>query len=125
MVSVNIVIMVGRLGKDPEMRYTPSGKAITNFTIAVNMDYKKDSEWIKQTEWVNVVCWGRTAEYASQKLSKGSLVYVQGKLQSRSWDKQDGTKAYRTELIADRVMPLEKNESQQAESEVESEDLPF
>lgn len=122
MPSLNNCQFIGHLGKDPEMRYTPAGKAVTDFSVAVSDNYKKDDQWVERTEWVNVVCWGKTAEYAASKLTKGELVYVQGKLQSRVWDKTDGTKGYKTELVADKVLPLEKKAK---DVDVEPEDLPF
>lgn len=108
MPSFNQCQFIGHLGKQPEMRFTPSGKAVTGFSVAVNNGYRKDDQWVEQTEWVNVVCWGKTAENANERLTRGSLVFVQGRLQTRSWEKEGGTKGYRTELVADIVKQLDK-----------------
>ena len=98
--SVNKVILVGRLGKDPDVKYTGSGKAVANFSIATDESYKnKDGEKVKKTEWHNLVVWGPSVENFVQKyLHKGDLVYVEGKLQTRSWDDKDGNKKYTTEI---------------------------
>jgi single-strand DNA-binding protein len=98
--SVNKVILVGRLGKDPEVRYTQGGKAVANFSIATDESYKdKDGEKQKKTEWHNIVVWGNSVEAFVQKyLHKGDMVYVEGKLQTRSWDDKDGNKKYTTEI---------------------------
>lgn len=98
--SVNKVILVGRLGKDPEVRYTQSGKAVASFSIATDESYKNnDGEKVKKTEWHNIVVWGNSVENFVQKyLHKGDMIYVEGKLQTRSWDDKDGNKKYTTEI---------------------------
>ncbi len=98
--SVNKVILVGRLGKDPEVRFTASGTAVANFSIATDESYKdKQGEKRKKTEWHNIVVWGNSVEAFVQKyLHKGDMVYVEGKLQTRSWDDKDGNKKYTTEI---------------------------
>lgn len=97
---VNKAIIVGRLGKDPEVRYTSSGQAVANFSVATDESYKKDGETQKKTEWHNIVMWGKLAEVAEQYLKKGQLVYLEGKLQTRQWEnKQDGTTRYTTEIV--------------------------
>jgi single-strand DNA-binding protein len=98
--SVNKVILVGRLGKDPEVRYTQGGKAVANFSIATDESYKdNDGEKQKKTEWHNIVVWGNSVEAFVQKyLHKGDMVYIEGKLQTRSWDDKDGNKKYTTEI---------------------------
>ena len=97
--SVNKVILVGRLGKDPEVRYTQGGKAVANFSIATDESYKDaQGEKQKKTEWHNIVVWGNSVEAFVQKyLHKGDMVYIEGKLQTRSWEK-DGQKKYTTEI---------------------------
>ena len=97
--SLNKVILVGRLGKDPEVRFTAGGKAVANFSIACDESYKDASgEKQKKTEWVNLVVWGNSVEaYVQPYLHKGDLIYVEGKLQTRSWEK-DGVKKYTTEV---------------------------
>ena len=98
--SVNKVILVGHVGKDPEVKYTPSGVAVANFSIATNDRFKdKDGQWQDRTEWHRVVAWQRTAEIVGEYVKKGSNIYVEGKLQTRSWDdKETGQKKYMTEI---------------------------
>ena len=98
--TVNKAILIGRLGRDPEMRYTASGTAVVNFSIATN-HFTKDQSGnnTEQTEWHNIVAFGRTAEVAGEYLSKGRLVYIEGRLQTRSWDDQNGQKKYKTEVV--------------------------
>ena len=100
--SLNKAQLIGNLGKDPELRYTSNGMAVATFSIATNDRFKpKDSdEWQDQTEWHNIVAWGRQAEIAGEYLSKGGQVYIEGRLQTRSWEGQDGVKRYSTEIVA-------------------------
>ena len=103
------VMIIGNLGGDPEMRYTPSGQAVTQFTVAVNRNFRgQDGEWQEETEWFRVVAWGQTGERAAENLRKGGKVYVEGRIQTRQWEDQSGQKRYTTELIADRVTNLER-----------------
>jgi single-strand DNA-binding protein len=106
--SVNKVILVGRLGKDPEVKYTPQGTAVANFTLATNQNFKdKSGEWQERTDWHNVVLWERLAEIAGEYLKKGSQAYIEGRLQTRSWDdKQTGQKKYMTEVVASELVLL-------------------
>lgn len=99
--SVNKVILVGRLGRDPETRYTSGGQAVANFTLATDESFKsRTGERQKRTEWHRVVLWGKLAEIAQQYLKKGMLVYVEGRLQTRQWeDKRDGQKRQTTEIV--------------------------
>ena len=107
--SLNKCMIIGNLGKDPEMRYTPSGQAVTQFTVAVNRKYKDaQGERQEETEWFRVVAWARTAEFAAEYLRKGAKVFVEGRIQTRQWEGQDGQKRYTTELVADRVENLER-----------------
>ena len=101
MTSINKVILVGRLGRDPEMRFTPGGDAVTNFSIATNRRWKDaQGEQREQTEWHNLIAWRKIAEQANQFLLKGRLVYVEGHLETRSWDDKDtAKKMYRTEIV--------------------------
>jgi single-strand DNA-binding protein len=102
--SLNKVMIIGNLGADPEMRYTANGSAVTNFNVAVNDSFtRKDGTKQEQTEWFSIVCWNKLAEICSQYLSKGKQVYVEGRLQTRTWDKPDGTKGYRAEVVAENV----------------------
>lgn len=112
MADLNKVMVIGNLGKDPEMRFTANGSAVTTFSVAANRNYKKpDGEWEKETEWFNVVTWNQLAERCSQMLQKGSRVYVEGRLHSRSWDGQDGQRHFRTEVIANSVSPQDRRET--------------
>lgn len=106
--SVNKVILIGNLGKDPEIKYTPSGTPVAKFTLATNERYKdKAGEWQDRTEWHNIVAWQRLAEIVGEYLKKGSKAYIEGRLQTSSWeDKQSGEKKYRTEIIAQDLVLL-------------------
>lgn len=106
--TVNRVILVGRLGKDPEIKYTASGMALAKFSVATD-DVRKDAQGNRQesTEWHNLVFWGKQAEIAGEYLKKGGLIYVEGKLRTRSWDDpQGGGKRYATEVVGDRFQML-------------------
>ncbi len=128
---LNKVMIIGNVGKDPEMRYTPAGNPVTSFTVAVNSFSGTGEERKKETEWFNVVAWNKLAETCNQYLTKGKSVYVEGRFRTRSWDGQDGQKHYRTELIANAMQFLDKastaalpGEAAPAD-EVEPEDLPL
>lgn len=106
MASVNKAIIVGRLGKDPEIKYTQSGKAVANFSLATEERSNEGGDTKKKTEWHNVVIWDKLAEICGQYLKKGSLVYIEGKLQTRSWEDKDGKKCYTTEIVAHTMQML-------------------
>jgi single-strand DNA-binding protein len=108
MKSVNKVILIGNLGKDPEVKYTPQGTPVAKITLATNERFKgKDGNWQDRTEWHNVVLWQRLAEIAGEYLKKGGKVYIEGRLQTRSWDdKQTGQKKYMTEVVANDLVLL-------------------
>ncbi len=107
MASVNKVILVGNLGKDPEVRYMPSGDAITNITMATTDSWKdKNGEKQEKTEWHRVAFFGKLAEIAGEYLKKGSQVYVEGRLQTRKWQDKEGHDRYTTEIVADRMQML-------------------
>ncbi len=108
MKSVNKVILVGHLGRDPELRYTPTNLPVAKFSVATNERYKdKEGNWQDRTEWHNVVCWQRLAEIANEYLKKGNQVYIEGRIQTRSWDdKQTGQKKYMTEIVASDMVLL-------------------
>ena len=135
MVSVNKMILIGNLGNEPEMRFTPNGSPVTSFNVATNRRYTTaDGERKEETEWFTVVTWSRLAEQCNQFLTKGRLVYVEGRLHMHTWDSQDGQKRYRNEVVADRVSfldrkavtPLpEENVVEDGVSELEPEDIPF
>jgi len=144
--TVNKVIIIGRLGKDPDMRYAPSGTAIASFTLATNHSTKDaDGNWNQQTEWHSIKTFGRQAEFVGEYLKKGRLAFVEGRLQTSSWEDQNGQKKYRTDIVAMDVQALgsrgdsEQQDSAPAETQtqpaaapdttdtaaVEEDDLPF
>ena len=141
MPSLNKVMIIGNVGSEPEMRFIASGKPVTTFSVATNRVYSSaDGERKEETEWFNVVVWNKLAELCNQFLGKGRLVYVEGRLRTRSWDGQDGQKHYRTELIGEQVtfldksgQPLDRNAQPTAESgqpgeksdAIEPDDIPF
>ena len=142
MAGVNKVILVGNLGKDPEVRHLENGRAVANFSLATSETYKnKQGERVTNTEWHNIVLWSPIAEIAEKFLKKGNQVYIEGKLTSRSWDDQDGNKRYTTEVVGNNLTLLgtksdgdsggSSNMSQSSASEVtsipqdDSDDLPF
>ena len=106
--SVNKVILIGNLGKDPEVKFTPSGTPVAKITVATNERYKdKDGQWQDRTEWHNVVLWQRLAEIAGEYLKKGGKVYIEGRLQTHSWeDKQTNQKKYMTEIVGSDLVLL-------------------
>jgi single-strand DNA-binding protein len=142
---VNKVILVGNLGKDPEVKYTPNSTAVAKFSLATNERFKdKAGEWQDRTEWHNIVAWQRLAEIVGEYIKKGSKVYIEGRLQTSSWeDKQSGEKKYRTEIIAqDLVMLGGRGDAEQdsaatrnanqpryapepVDSEITDDDIPF
>ncbi|HEX5760756.1 MAG TPA: single-stranded DNA-binding protein [Thermoanaerobaculia bacterium] len=105
---LNKVLLIGNLGRDPEVRSTPSGQPVASFTLATNRRWRdKSGAKQEQTEWHNIVVWGRQAEIAGQYLTKGKQIYVEGRLQTRSWeDRQSGEKKYRTEIVCDNFQML-------------------
>ena len=106
--GVNKVILVGNLGKDPEVSYLPSGQSLTKFTMATSRSIKDKTsgEWKEETEWHNIVAWGKTGESVAQYLSKGRKVFVEGRIQSRTWEDKEGKKRYNTDIVADNIMLL-------------------
>ena len=106
--AVNKVILIGNLGQDPELRYTGNGTAVCNLRIATNESYKdKDGQLVEKTEWHSVVAWSRLAEICGEYLKKGSRVYFEGSLQTRSWEDRDGNTRYTTEIKAREMMMLD------------------
>jgi len=124
-------MIIGNVGTDPEMRYTANGRAVTSFRVAANRSFTTaEGERREETEWFAVVAWQKLAEQCSQYLQKGRRVYVEGRLRTRSWDTPDGQRRFRTEVIADRVIFLDRATGaplpEEGESEtVEAEALPF
>jgi len=107
MTGVNKVILLGRLGRDPEVRYTPSGTAVANFSIATSEQWNnKDGEKQERTEWHKIVAWKRLGEICGEYLHKGSQVYIEGRIQTKSWEDRDGNKRYTTEVIAQNMQML-------------------
>lgn len=114
---VNKWIGIGRLGRDPEVRYLNDGKMITSFSIAVDERYKNNSgEKMSKTEWVNIVAFGKLAEICGNYLAKGKLVYIEGKLQTRSWEDKDGNKRQTTEIICNDMKMLDSKATRQEQA---------
>lgn len=134
---MNKITVIGNVGSDPEMRFTPSGKPVTSFPLATNRFYTAaDGERKKETEWFDIIAWGRQAESCNQFLSKGQRAYVEGRLRTRSWDGQDGQKRFRVEIHANQVIFLDRRaasaavgaettETEEFGEPMEAEDLPF
>jgi len=117
--SLNKVLLIGNLTRDPEMRYLPSGQAVTTFSIALNRTYQTpQGEKKEEVSFIRVVTWAKRAEVCSQYLKKGSPVFVEGRLQTRSWEAQDGTKKSTVEVVATNVQFLNKGTGRQNDSEV-------
>lgn len=107
MASLNKVMLIGNLGKDPEVRYTTSNQAVASFSVATSETYKdRNGEKQEKTEWHNVVLWGKLAEIAKDYLAKGKTVYIEGRLQTRKWQDRDGRDRYTTEIVGDRMQML-------------------
>jgi len=123
---LNKVMIIGYLGRDPEMRFTPTGKSVSSFSVACNRSWKsKDGERHTDTDWFNVVAWGDLAEISKQYLSKGSMVYVEGRLQIREWVDSNGNSQKSVEIIARDIMLMDtKNKNIQNDTE-DFEDFPF
>ncbi|MBN2139389.1 MAG: single-stranded DNA-binding protein [Desulfovibrionaceae bacterium] len=116
--SMNKVLLVGRLGQDPKLSYTTSGQAVANLRMATDEGYKdrQSGQWVDRAEWHSVVVWGQQAEFCSNYLSKGSLLLVEGRLQTRKWQGQDGQDRYTTEIVAQRVQGLDRRQQQEGQS---------
>jgi len=100
-------MLIGNLGRDPEMRYTPSGKPVTSFSLASSRSWvSSDGERREETEWFNVVAWGNLAEICNQHLARGQQVYIEGRLQTRSWEDDNGQRHFRTEVVANEMIIL-------------------
>jgi single-strand DNA-binding protein len=132
--GLNKVMIIGNVGRDPEMRYTPSGSAVTSFSVAVSRRWTTpDNQTRDETEWFNIVAWDKLAETCNQLITKGRKVYIEGRLQTRSWDGQDGQKRYRTEVIAATMLLLDsrpqgtgtREEAGFPADEMEPDDIPF
>ncbi|MDC3070806.1 single-stranded DNA-binding protein [Bacteroidota bacterium] len=135
MSGVNKVILIGNLGKDPEVKYLESGVAVANITLATTENYKnKEGEKVSQTVWHDIVLWRGLAEIAEKYLKKGSSVYIEGKIRNRKWEDKEGITRYKNEILADNMTMLSSRPSTEKSSENESQtqenpngldDLPF
>ena len=127
--GLNKVMIIGRLGRDPEMRYTPSGRPVTTFSVATSRSWNTaDGERRTETEWFNVVAWGSLAEICKQYLNKGQLVYVEGRLQTRYYDDAEGNKKVSTEIVANEMIMLSERRESEITSDVEAgeeDEFPF
>ncbi|HBB70643.1 MAG TPA: single-stranded DNA-binding protein [Geobacter sulfurreducens] len=107
MASLNKVMLIGNLGKDPEVRYTPAGTAVASFSLATTEKFKnRNGEFEEKTEWHNVVLWGRQAEIAGEYLAKGRTVFIEGRLQTRKWQDKEGKDRYTTEIVGEKMQML-------------------
>ena len=136
--GLNKVMVIGHLGKDPEMRFTPSGRPVTTFSVAVSRSWNTaDGERRSETEWFNIVAWGNLAEICNQYLHKGQQVYIEGRLQTRNWDDKEGKKHTSVEVVANEMLMLgdrrdassssqesEENENQ-SDLMVDEDEFPF
>ncbi len=132
MASLNKVMIIGNLGSEPEMRFTPNGRPVTSFRVATNRVYTTpEGERKEETEWFTVVTWNKLAETCNQFLTKGRRAYVEGRLRTRAWEGQDGQKHTRLEIIANKVLFLDRQpigaspEEPAPSGDVEPEDIPF
>jgi single-strand DNA-binding protein len=128
--GLNKVMVIGNLGRDPEMRYTPSGKPVTTFSVATSRTWNtSEGEKREETEWFNVVAWRSLAEICKQYLTKGQQVYIEGRLQTRHWDDQEGNKHTSVEIVANEMIILserrETGESSGESDSIEDEEFPF
>jgi single-strand DNA-binding protein len=128
--GLNKVLIIGHLGRDPEMRYTPSGRPVTTYTVATSRTWNtSDGERHSETEWFNVVAWGNLAEICKQYLTKGQQIYIEGRLQTRYWEDKEGNKHSSTEIVANEMIMLgDRRDSNQASSELsieEEDEFPF
>ena len=133
MADLNKVMLIGNVGNDPEMRFTPNGNPVTSFSLAVNHGFTtKDGEKKQETEWFTIVSWNRLAETCNQFLSRGRRAYVEGRLKTHMWEGPDGQRRFRNEIIANQVLFLDRQPATQlpdeavgGQGEVVPEDLPF
>jgi single-strand DNA-binding protein len=109
--DINRVTLMGNVTKEPDLRYTPSGTSVISFSIATNRRYKKGEEWVDEPSFHNIVVWNQ-AEQLAQRIKKGTRIYVEGRLQTRSWDDKEGKKQYKTEVVSDRVILIARYEGE-------------
>ena len=123
--SINKVILVGNVGKDPEVRYLESGVAVANFPFATSETYRnKSGEKVTTTEWHNIVLWRGLAEVAEKFVKKGSQLYIEGKIRTRAWDDKDGNKRYTTEIVGDNMQMLGKRSDDTGPADQPDKDVP-
>ena len=109
MASVNKIIVIGNVGRDPELRYTANGKSMVTFSLATNHNFQNQSgEWQEQTEWFRVIAWNQLAERVMERIQKGSQAYVEGRLQTRTWTGNDGKERKDVEIIANQILALDR-----------------
>jgi single-strand DNA-binding protein len=132
MASVNKIIVIGNVGNEPEMRFTPNGNPVTSFRVATSWRYTSQGERKEETEWFTVVAWNKLAEQCNQFLTKGRLVYVEGRLRSRSWEGKDGKTHFTNEIVAEKVTFLDRQaaaaqpeEGGEETGELSPDDIPF
>lgn len=126
MASVNKIILIGNVGKDPEMRFTPSGKPVTNFSLAINRKYNgSDGELRDETTWFTITAWDKLAETVNQYVSKGQQVYVEGSIKLEEWEGQDGQKHSRLAVTANNVTFLGQKKESAASEDLGPDDIPF
>ena len=124
--GLNKVMLIGNLGQDPEMRYTPNGTPTSTFSVATNRAWTTpDGERRTETDWHNIVAWQKLAEVCDQYLRKGSRVYIEGRMRTRSWEGQDGRKNYRTEIVAQQVQFLDTRPGGSQGADEEYDEIPF
>ncbi len=130
--GLNKVLIIGNVGRDPELRYVPSGRAVTSFSVATTRGWTNaNGERREETEWFNVVAWGHLAEICKQHLRKGRQVYIEGRLQTRGWEDREGKKHFRTELVAQEMImlggppPVESAEPPSSTEEEPGDEFPF
>ena len=122
---INKAILVGRLGADPEVRYTPDGAMVTNFRIATDEQWKdKSGEKVQKTEWHKIVAFGKLAEICGKYLVKGKLVYLEGRIQTKAWDDKEGVKRYTTEIVASNMQMLDSKGQKGADASPEGPPIP-
>jgi single-strand DNA-binding protein len=124
--GLNKVMIIGNIGRDPELRYTPSGKPVTSFSLASSRSWiAPDGERREETEWFNIVAWGNLAEICNQKLAKSQQVYVEGRLQTRSWEDDRGQRHFRTEIVANEMIILGPRDKNNTKHDYNEETLPL
>lgn len=124
--GLNKVMIIGHLGRDPEMRYTPSGRPVTNYRVATSRSWTtSDGDRRTETEWFNVVTWGKLAEISKEYLTKGQQVYIEGRLQTRRWEDSEGVQRTTTEIVANEMIMLGDRRDSEDEGDDDGDEFPF